>query len=84
MIPKKRSSINFIIYGICLLLVLFVALHAAVVHKNVLYMIKSGDIEKSSQVLTFLSLLSERIASKPFEIVITQYTQKFLLTLWFL
>ena len=80
MIPKKRSSINFIIYGICLLLVLFVALHAAVVHKNVLYMIKSGDIEKSSQVLTFLSLLSERIASKPFEIVITQYTQKFLLT----
>ena len=78
MTPKKKSSANFIIYGVCLLIVLFVALHAATVYENVLYMIESGDIEKSSQILTFLSLLSERIASKPFEIVITQYTQKFL------
>lgn len=79
MTPKKKTSSNYIIYGVCLLVVLFVALHAATVYENVLYMIETGEIEKSSQIFTFLNLLSERIASNPFDIVITQYTQKFLL-----
>lgn len=79
MTPKKKSSATPIIYGICLLVVLFVALHSATVYEYVLFMVDRGEIEKSSQILTFLNLLSERLVSSPLEIVITSYTQNFLM-----
>ena len=79
MTPKKKSSATPIIYGICLLVVLYVALHSATVYEYVLFMVERGEIEKSSQILTFLNLLSERLVTSPFEIVITSYTQKFLI-----
>lgn len=81
MTPKKKSSSSAtpIIYGICLLVVLFVALHSAMVYEYVLFMVDRGEIEKSSQILTFLNLLSERLVSSPLEIVITSYTQNFLI-----
>ena len=79
MTPKKKSSATPIIYGVCLLVVLFVALHSATVYEYVLFMVDRGEIEKSSQILTFLNLLSERLVSSPLEIVITSYTQNFLI-----
>lgn len=79
MTPKKKSSVTPIVYGICLLVVIYVALHSATVYEYVLFMLDRGEIEKSSQILTFLNLLSERLVASPFEIVITAYTQNFLI-----
>lgn len=67
------------IYGICLICVLYIALHAATVHEHVKYMVENGSIEKSSQFLTLVNELSDRIVYQPLSFVITQYTQKFLM-----
>lgn len=79
MTPKKKSMVDPIIYGVCLLVVLYVALHAATVHEYVQYMIETGDIKESSQMITFMNLLSERIVNTPFDFVITKYTQNFVI-----
>jgi len=79
MTPKKKSMVDPIIYGICLLVVLYVALHAATVYEYVQYMVETGDIEKSSQMMTFINLLSERVVNTPLDFVITKYTQNFVI-----
>ena len=68
-----------IIYGICLLCVLYVALHAATVYEQIKFMLQTGEIEKSAQILTFINILSERVVSSPFDFVITEYTKTYLL-----
>lgn len=77
--PKKKSSIEPVIYGICLICVLYVALHAAAVYEHIKYMVETGSIEKSSQSINFINELSNRIAYEPTKFVITQYTKKFLM-----
>lgn len=67
--------INPIIYGVCLLLVLFFSLHGAIVYESIIKMVATGEIEKNQQFMTFLNLLSDRIAMKPFAIRFNQYTQ---------
>lgn len=79
MTPKKKSMVDPIIYGVCLLVVLYVAVHAAAVYEYVHYMVETGDIETSAQIMTFITLLSERMLSKPFTITINQYTQKYVI-----
>lgn len=79
MTPKKKSIIDPIIYGVCLLVVLYILLHAATAYEYVQYMVETGDIEKSSQMLTFINLLSERIVKLPFDFVVTKHTQSFII-----
>ena len=79
MTPKKKSKVEPIIYGVCLLVVLYVALHSATVYEYVQYMMKTGEIKKSEQILTILNLLSERIVVQPMNFVITQYTKNFII-----
>lgn len=79
MAPKRKSMAEPIIYGVCLLVVLYITLHAATVYEYVQYMIETGDIEQSSQMLTFINLLSERVVETPFDFVITKYTQNFVI-----
>lgn len=79
MTPKKKSMVDPIVYGVCLLVVLYVALHAATVYEYVEYMVETGDIEKSSKMITIINLLSERMVNTPFDFVITKYTQNFVI-----
>ena len=79
MTPKKKSMVEPIIYGVCLLVVLYVALHAATVYEYVQYMVETGNIEESSQMMTFINLLSERVVNTPLDFVITKYTQNFVI-----
>lgn len=79
MTPKKKSMVDPIVYGVCLLVVLYVTLHFATAYEYAQYMIKTGEIKKSEQMMIILKLLSERIAMEPMNFVITQYTKKFVL-----
>lgn len=79
MTPKKKSMVEPIIYGVCLLVVLYVALHAATVYEYVQYMVETGNIEESSQMMTFINLLSERVVNTPLDFVIIKYTQNFVI-----
>lgn len=79
MTPKKKSMFDPIIYGVCLLVVLYIALHAATVYEYVRYMVETGDIKESSQMMTFINLLSERVVNTPLDFVITKYTQNFVI-----
>lgn len=79
MTPKKKSMVDPIVYGVCLLVVLYVALHAATVYEHIRYMVDTGEIEQSAQILTFINMLSERVVANPFDFVITQYTRTYLM-----
>lgn len=58
--PKKKSIFPAIIYGLCLLFVLYISLHAAAAYENTEKMINKGKIEKSSQMYSFMGELSDR------------------------
>lgn len=77
--PKKKSMINPIIYGVCLVLAIFLAIHGALVFESVKQMVEMGEIAKNQQVLTFVSLIFERIEDSPFSISYNQYTPTSLL-----
>lgn len=68
-----------VIYGICLVIALYLAVHAATAFEQVSYMIQNGEIEKSAQVISVLKELSDRIAFTPFEFVINSHTKAFLI-----
>ena len=76
--PKKKSMSAPIIYGICLVIALFVAIHAATAYEKIQYMVETGEIGESEQIFSLLNELSSRMVSKPLVFVITQYTKKFL------
>lgn len=73
--PKKKNTTDPIIYGICLVIVLYLALHGAIVYETVAQLMKAGEIEESQQILTFIEILSERLAVKPFSFRFNQYTK---------
>lgn len=77
MTPKKKSMVDPIVYGVCLLVVLYVAMHAATVYEYIRYMVDTGEIEQSAQVITFINMMSERVVASPFDFVITQYTKTY-------
>lgn len=76
--PKKKSMTDPIIYGLCLLFVLYFALHGAAVYESVVLMIESGEIEKSQQIWTFMDLLSARLTAAPLSFRFNQYTKDWL------
>lgn len=78
-IGKNRKSDNRIIYIICLVLVLYLALHAAVCWETTLQMLASGQIEESDKILTVIQLVSDRLESNPMDIQTNTFTTKFLL-----
>ncbi len=77
--PKKKSNADLIIYGACLVIALYMAVHAAAAYEQVSYMLQSEEIDESSQVISTISVLSERIALTPFAFVINSYTKPFLM-----
>lgn len=79
MTPKKKSMVDPIVYGVCLLVVLYVAMHGATVYEYIRYMIDTGEIEQSAQIITFINMVSERVVVSPFDFVITQYTKTYLM-----
>lgn len=74
--PKKKSIFPAIIYGLCLLFVLYISLHAAAAYENTEKMINKGKIEKSSQMYSFMGELSDRLSEKPFNLKRTKYTER--------
>lgn len=84
--PKKKSNLESIIYGVCLVIALYIALHAAAAFEKVSYMIQSGEIEKSAQMMATINELSNRLVSAPFSFVINSNTKPFLMYMalgWF-
>lgn len=77
--PRKKSSIDSVIYGVCLVIALYVAVHTATAYEYVSYMIQNGEIDHSSLVISVMNELSNRIALTPFEFVINSHTKTFLL-----
>lgn len=77
--PKKKSMVDPIIYGVCLVLVLYLALHGAIVYETVINMVTAGEIEKNQQLMTFLNLFSDRLSLHPLSIGYNQYTQNWLI-----
>ena len=75
MTPKKKSMVDPIVYGVCLLVVLYVAMHAATVYEYIRYMVDTGEIEQSAHVITNINMMSERVDASPYDYVITQYTK---------
>ena len=77
--PKKKNEAAPIIYGLFLILVLYLALHGAVVYERVATLFSLGEIEKSQQIWTFIELLGERLTYNPLEFDFNQYTKEWLL-----
>lgn len=77
--PKKKGMETPIVYGIFLILVLFIALHGAVAYKIAQSMVAVGELEKTKTALTVINLLCDRIATHPTEIIINEYTKQWLL-----
>ena len=71
--PKKKGMETPIVYGIFLILVLFIALHGAVAYKIAQSMVAVGELEKTKTTLTVINLLCDRIATHPTEIIINEY-----------
>ena len=61
--PKKKGMETPIVYGIFLILVLFIALHGAVAYKIAQSMVAVGELEKTKTTLTVINLLCDRIAT---------------------
>lgn len=77
--PKKKSMTSPIIYGLCLVLVLYMALHGAIVYADIQQMIAMGELEKSQLIITFLDVFSVRVVAEPLAIKFNQYTQQWLM-----
>lgn len=75
----KRKNNNNVIYIIFLVVVLYLALHAAICWESTLQMIASGQIVESDKVFTFIELLTERLNYNSMDIQTNAYTVKFLL-----
>ena len=76
--PKKKSIIAPIVYGLCLIFVLLIALHGAVVYESINKMLEIGEIQKNQQIITFINLVSERLATTPFTVSFNQYTKQWI------
>ena len=70
----KRKSDNNVIYIICLIVVLYLALHSAICWESTLQMVSSGQIIEKDKLFTFIQLLTERLNSNPMDIQTNAYT----------
>lgn len=77
--PKKKSMADPIIYGLCLVIVIYLAFHGAVAHEIVNEMVSSGDIESSRMVFEWTTVFSDRVAREPLNFQINDYTQQWLI-----
>ena len=77
--PKKKSMTDPIIYGLCLVLVLYMALHGAIVYESIQQMVANGELAESKLVITFLDVFSVRVVAEPTNIYFNQYTKQWLL-----
>ena len=68
--PQKKQIDNLILYGISLILIVYLTLHSAICY---------AEVEDSSPwLMPFLQALGKRIDARPFQFQINQYTSKFL------
>lgn len=78
LIGKPKKSNNYVVYVVCLIFVLYIALHSAICWESVLNMISSGQIKESDKLLTCIKLVTERIESDSMNFQWNAYTIKFL------
>ena len=85
--PKKKSIIAPVVYGFCLIFVLYLSLHGAAAFEKMQFMLSEGDINKSQQFGTFLKLFVDRLTVSPYLFRINQYTRSWIMygaLLWFI
>ena len=68
--PKKKQVDNLILYGISLILIIYLTFHAAVCYEEVK--------NSSPWLMPFLQALGNQIEERPFQFQMNQYTNKFL------
>lgn len=76
--PKKKSIAIPIIYGVCLMVVLYCVIHGAVAYELAENMVSTGRIDKTNLFYTFIDIFSVRITTDPFLFQYGKYTQKWL------
>lgn len=74
--PKKKSIYPVIIYGLCLLFVMYISIHAASAYDYTEKMLNKGKIEESGKISAFMGELSNRLSVKPLKLKKTKYTEK--------
>lgn len=77
--PKKERKFMPAVYGIALVIFLFLALHAAISFESVDLMVQSGKLKESQALWYALFMMLERSETTPFDIYFNQYTLKSLL-----
>lgn len=85
--PKKKSSFDFVLYALCLILIIFFALHIAVAKDKTSNMIKRGKITQSDEIKVIFTIVSENMTSEALNFKITHYTKKYLIYsifIWFI
>lgn len=74
--PKKRSRLVYLIYVFFLFLLLYLAVHSAIVYESVLQKLAEGEIASQQQVPTFIVSLVERLETTPFVFEYNRHTLK--------
>ena len=75
--PKKKSStMSVVVFGLCLLFVIFICLHGAIAYEASDALFQSGEIEKRQVFSDCLSRLTTRLNECPTDIQFNQFTKK--------
>ena len=77
--PKKKSMADPIIYGLCLVIVLFLAFHGALAHEAVNEMVATGEIEENKLIFEWFNIFSMSVAVNPLAIRINDFTKQWLM-----
>ena len=73
--PKKKSLFPLIIYGLFLVLTVYISIHAASAYSHTDKLISKGKIEESRRIPAFTTELSNRLTKKPFKFKKNKYTE---------
>lgn len=81
--PKKKSNIDYILYFIALLGIIWIGVHGAISWGWTETAINSGTIESSSKMFSFFQNLSTRLTEKPFDFQFNEHSQGWILWSFF-
>lgn len=76
--PKKKSLAEPIIYGIALVIVVFICLHGAIAYETTQTLYEQGQIANNQRVMNCLNGLMEHLTYKSEEIYFNAYTKQWL------
>ena len=66
--PKKNSSIDYILYAIFLIVVIYIAAQLACCRETVDELVKNGTMEAGNEFMETLKLLSDKINTAPYKL----------------